>query len=80
MQLIDKIIVTYIAAIFTIGGFVAFATPLLWPDKETTVTCTAANHQVSSHQAWLMESWIPDRLLCDAHIKLIYPHASGDIN
>jgi len=75
----DQIITAYIVTIFTLGFFLAFGTPYIWPDKETTVTCTAANHQVSSHQAWLMESWIPDQLLCDEHLKLIYPHASGDI-
>ena len=79
MSLTDKIIITYIATIFTSMFFVAFGTPYIWPDKETIVTCTAANHQVSSQQAWLMESCIPDQLLCDNHLKLIYPHASGDI-
>ena len=70
----DKIITAYIVTIFTIGFLLAFATPLLWPDQERTVTCTAGNHPVSSRQAWLMDS---GRVLCDKHLKSIYPRTVG---
>ena len=79
MQLTDKIITAYIVTIFTLGFFLAFATPLLWPDQERTVTCTAGNHPVSSLMAWNMDNSLTGKYhwVCDEHLRLIYPRTVG---
>ena len=79
MSLTDKIIMTYIATIFSIMFFVAFGSPYVWPDTEKTVTCTAANHQVNSLRAWNMDSSPTgvNRWICDEHLAIIYPRTVG---